>query len=101
MFPSNSSTLLLAAADLLERGPTIVVEGSLGEPRAQALAQTALAAPDPAITVLRLDRALWPEGAPGGRAPLGDAPAAIVCHGQTCSLPAREPDALMHLLAAM
>jgi hypothetical protein len=93
------SPLLLAAADVLERGPVVVVEGPLNEAGADALGRTALAAPDPAITVLRVDPALWPGGAPGGRGFLGDAPAAMACRGQTCSLPVKTPDALRDLLA--
>ena len=54
------SPLLLAAADMRERGGCVVVEGPLDDPRAMALAAAALAAPDPALTVLRLDRAVWP-----------------------------------------
>ena len=41
------SPLLLAAADLLERGGCVVIEGALDDPMAIALAKTALAAPDP------------------------------------------------------
>ena len=93
------SPLLLAAADFLERGGCVVVEGPLDDPGAATLARAALAAPDPAICVLRLDRALWPNGAPGGRPSLGAAPAAMLCRGQTCSLPVAAPDALKRLLA--
>ena len=91
--------LLLAAADLLERGAVVVVEGPLDDPDALALARTALAAADPAITVLRIDAALWPEGAPGSRSSLGVLPAAMACRGQTCSLPVNTSDALKDLLA--
>ena len=91
--------LMLAAADLLERGAVIVVEGPLDDPTAQALAAAALAAADPAISVLRLDRALWREGAPGGRPSLGASPAAMLCRGQTCSLPVGTPEALKALVA--
>ena len=78
---------------MLERGGCVVVEGPLDDPLAQALA-TALAAPDPAICVLRLDRALWPNGAPGGRPAPPMTPAAMVCRGQTCGLPVRDMEAL-------
>ena len=91
--------LLLAAADLLERGAVIVVEGPLADPRAAALGQVALAAADPAISVLRIDPALWPEGAPGARPIVGGEPAAMLCRRQTCSLPVKMPDALRELLA--
>jgi len=91
--------LLLAAADLLERGAVVLVEGPLGDPLAQALAQAALRAPDPAICVLRLDRALWPQGAPGGRPALSKTPAAMVCRGQTCGLPVSDVEGLQGELA--
>jgi uncharacterized protein YyaL (SSP411 family) len=91
--------LLLAAADLLERGAVVVVEGPLDAPLAQALARTALAAPDPAICVLRIDRAQWPNGAPGGRPAAPATPAAMLCVGQTCGLPVRDVLALQGRLA--
>ncbi len=86
--------LMLAAADMLERGGCVVVEGRLDDPLAQALARVALAAPDPAICVLRLDRALWTNGAPGGRPAPPMTPAATVCRGQACGLPVRDMEAL-------
>ncbi len=92
--------LLLAAADLLGRGAVVVVEGPLDDPLAQALAQVALAAPDPAICLLSLDRALWPDRAPGARPSLGAAPAAMVCRDGACSLPVQTPAGLRQLLAA-
>ncbi len=82
------SPLLLAAADILARGGCVVVEAPLADPFGLALTRTALAAPDPALTVLRLDRALWPAGAPGARPAPPSTPAAMVCRGQTCGLPA-------------
>ena len=88
------SPLLLAAADMRERGGCVVVEGPLDDPRAMALAAAALAAPDPALTVLRLDRALWPKGAPGGRPALPAIPAAMMCRGQVCGLPVRDAQGL-------
>ncbi|HEY1943572.1 MAG TPA: thioredoxin domain-containing protein [Roseiarcus sp.] len=90
--------VLLAAADLLERGAAIVVEGPLTDARGAALARVGLMATDPAISVLRIDPALWPEGPPGQRSPLGNTPGAMVCRGQTCSLPVTTPDALRELL---
>jgi len=92
------SPLLLAAADFLERGGCVVVEGPLADPLARDLARTALAAPDPALTVLRLDRALWPDGAPGGRPPPPAAPAAMMCRGQACGLPATTVEELLREL---
>jgi len=44
--------------------------------------------------VLRLDRALWPAGAPGGRPAPPSTPAAMFCREQTCGLPATTVEAL-------
>jgi hypothetical protein len=82
--------LLLGAADFLERGGCVVVEGPLDDPLAVALAEVALSAPDPALTVLRLDRSLWPHGAPGDRPALPETPAAMLCRGSVCGLPVRD-----------
>jgi len=91
--------LVLAAIDLLERGGEVVVEGRRDDPRAIALARAALAAADPTVVTLRLDPALWPAGAPGGRPPLPAQPAAMLCRGQVCSLPVADVAALRTLLA--
>ncbi len=91
--------LLLAAADMLERGGCAAIEGPLDDAQAQALAQAALAAPDPALVVLRLDRALWPHGAPGGRPAPPTIPAAMVCRRQTCGLPVSDVEGLRAELA--
>jgi uncharacterized protein YyaL (SSP411 family) len=93
------SPLLLAAIDLLERGGEVVVEGGRDDPLAIALARQALAAADPTIATLRLDPALWPEGAPGGRPRLPAQPAAMLCRGQVCSLPVADVAGLRALLA--
>ncbi len=92
------SPLLLAAIDRLERGGVVLVQGPLDDPGAKALAQVALAAPDPAICVLRIDPARWPHGPPGGRPPLAVAPAAMFCRGQTCTLPVTTAETLGRLL---
>ena len=94
----GGSPLLLLAADMLERGGSIVIDGPLADGRAQALAQTALAAPDPALVVLRLDRRLWPDGAPRADLPLASEPIALLCQGQTCSPPVTTPEALKALM---
>jgi uncharacterized protein YyaL (SSP411 family) len=88
------SPLLLAAADMLTRGGCILVEGRLDDPAAIALAEVALAAPDPVLTVLRLYRSLWPNGAPGDRPALPDTPAAMMCRGSVCGLPVRQAEGL-------
>jgi uncharacterized protein YyaL (SSP411 family) len=93
------SPLLLAAIDLIERGGEVVVEGRRDDPRAIALAHVALAAADPTIVTLRLDPALWPDGAPGGRRRLPAHPAAMLCRGHACSLPVADVAGLLGLLA--
>jgi uncharacterized protein YyaL (SSP411 family) len=93
------SPLMLAAIDLLERGGEVVVEGRRDDSRAIALAREALAAADPTIVTLRLDPALWPEGAPGGRPRLPAQPAAMLCRAQVCSLPVADVAELRTLLA--
>ena len=60
----GGSPLLLMGADMLERGGCVVVDGPLDDPLAKALATVALRAPDPSLTVLRLDRSRWPNGPP-------------------------------------
>jgi uncharacterized protein YyaL (SSP411 family) len=90
--------LLLMSADMLHRGGSIVIDGPLDDPRAKALAALALRTPDPSLTVLRLDRTLWPTGAPRSDLPAVLASAAMLCQGQTCSLPATTPEALAELL---
>ena len=64
----------------------------------QALAAVALSAPDPSLTVLRLDRRLWPNDPPRENLPPVSAPSAMLCRGQTCSLPVATPEALEALI---
>jgi uncharacterized protein len=93
------SPLLLLGADLLERGGAIVIDGPLGDPRAEALAEAALRAPDPSLTVLRLDRERWFGAPPRPDLPPSAEPAAMLCQGQTCSLPVTTVEALQGLLS--
>ena len=84
---------LLAAADLLEEGVELVVSGAADHPLARALAKVGLAAPDPAVTLLRppapekLSEAHPAHGKNAG--PAGAA--AYLCHHAACSLPITEP----------
>jgi uncharacterized protein YyaL (SSP411 family) len=87
-----NAPLLLAAYDTLTRGGCVVVEGD-------ALRAVALAHADPTLAVFPLDRALWPNGLPGGRPAPPAGPAAMMCRGQTCSLPVTDAAALVELLA--
>jgi uncharacterized protein YyaL (SSP411 family) len=94
----GGSPLLLMGADMLERGGAVVIDGPLDDAAAQALAAVALQAPDPSLTVLRLDRRLWPNGSPRDGLPRSAGPAAMLCQGQTCSLAVATPEALRTLL---
>jgi len=96
----GGSPLTLMSADALERGGSVVIDGPLDDSVAQALAAVALRAPDPSLTVLRLDRRLWPEGPPRADLPQAATPIAMLCQGQTCSLPVATPEALMKLMEA-
>jgi uncharacterized protein YyaL (SSP411 family) len=91
--------LTLMSADMLARGGSIVIDGPLDDPAAKALASAALRAPDPSLTVLRLDRASWPDGPPRADLPQATEPIAMLCQGQTCSLPVTTPEALTKLIA--
>jgi len=89
---------LLAAADLLEEGAVVVVAGPAGDPRTQALLATALAAPDPAVCVLR---AAGPQDVPPAHPAFGKTgphPAAHLCRAGVCGLPVTEPEILAALL---
>ncbi len=89
---------LLAAADLLEEGASVVIAGA--GPLADALAAAALAAPDPAVVVQRAaDAAALPPGHPAyGKTAGASGAAAFVCRRGTCSLPVSDPAALAAML---
>ncbi len=91
---------LLAAADLLEEGASVVVAGAPDHPLTDTLLRTALAAPDPAVSVLR---AFAPERLPPGHPAYGKRPgaagaAAFVCRRGACSRPVDDPAALATML---
>jgi uncharacterized protein YyaL (SSP411 family) len=50
--------------------------------------------------VLRLERSLWPNGSPRDDLPRAEAPIAMLCQGQTCSLPVTTPEELIGLMNA-
>ena len=77
-----------------------MIDGPLDDATAQALAAVALRAPDPSLTVLRLDHRLWSNGSPRDDLPRADEPIAMLCQGQTCSLPVTTPEALIGLMTA-
>ncbi len=94
-FPSM--TALLNAAELLADAVCITVIGRPGEARREALLRVAAEVGDPNLIVVPL--------APGAPLPEGYPPvkegitAAIVCSGQSCSLPLTTPDALREELS--
>jgi uncharacterized protein YyaL (SSP411 family) len=96
----GGSPLTLMSADMLARGGSVVVDGPLDDPAARALAAVALGAPDPSLSVLRLDRRRWPNGSPRDDLPRAKTPIAMLCQGQTCSLPVTTQEALKALIEA-
>jgi uncharacterized protein YyaL (SSP411 family) len=96
----GGSPLTLMSADMLARGGSVVVDGPLDDPAARALAAVALGAPDPSLSVLRLDRRLWPNGSPRDDLPRAETPIAMLCQRQTCSLPVTTQEALKALIEA-
>jgi hypothetical protein len=78
----------------------VVIAGDPTAEAAQRLLAVALAAPDPAVCVLRAphSEALPPQHPAFGKtAPSGGA-AAYLCRGGVCGLPLIEPDALAAVL---
>ena len=91
---------LLAAADLLEEGASVVIAG---EPAtAAALARAALSAPDPAIVVLRAaDTNALPSGHPAyGKTAGMHGATAYVCRRNVCGLPITDPAVLARTLGS-
>jgi hypothetical protein len=86
---------LLAAADLLEEAATVVIAGE-----SPALLATALAAPDPAVVVLRAtDTSTLPQDHPAFGKTAGPFGAvAYVCRRAVCGLPIADPPALAQAL---
>jgi uncharacterized protein len=89
---------LLAAADLLEEAATVVVAGE----SAPTLMAAALAAPDPAVVVLRArDLDALPSNHPAfGKSAGAGVAAAYVCRRQICGLPISDARTLASALAA-
>jgi uncharacterized protein len=87
---------LLAAADLLEEGASVVIAGS----DSAMLAEVALQAPDPAVIVLRAaDTGALPALHPAHGKTAGSGGAvAYVCRRATCGLPITDGGALVQAL---
>ncbi|UFN49725.1 thioredoxin domain-containing protein [Roseomonas sp. OT10] len=91
-------TTLLAAADLLVEGPSVVLAGPAEG--ARPLLAVALATPDPAVTVLQTATG---QDVPGshpaaGKGPVEGRAAAYVCQAGRCGLPVVRPEELARLL---
>jgi uncharacterized protein len=91
---------LLAAADLLEEGASVVIAGD--PVAAEPLLRAALAAPDPAVVVLRAPTsdALPQEHPAFGKTAGSTGAAAYVCRGNVCGLPVTGADGLAATLRA-
>jgi uncharacterized protein len=91
---------MLAAADLLEEGASVVVVGS--GPAAKALADAALRAPDPAVILIRAaDTGALAAGHPAYGKTAGSHDAVVyVCRRNICGLPIASAAALSRLIAA-
>jgi len=91
---------LLGAADLLEEAACVVVAGDPDDPRARALLTAALAAPDPAVVVVRAPStsALPPAHPAHGKAATAVGPAAYLCRRSVCGLPISDAGTLVGML---
>jgi uncharacterized protein YyaL (SSP411 family) len=89
----SAAPTLLAAADLLEQGATVVVAGPPSDPATDALLEVARAAPDPAVCVLfaPAPHAVPPLHPAHGKTTAGARPAAFLCRGGLCGLPITDP----------
>jgi hypothetical protein len=86
----SSMPTLLAAADALEEGASVVAAGGA------AFIGAALRSPDPAVVVVHAGTAALPPGHPAYGKPSG--PVAYVCRRNICGLPIGGPEALAQAL---
>jgi uncharacterized protein YyaL (SSP411 family) len=90
---------LLAAADLLQNGASVVVTGPAHHPLAGALLAVARRCADPAVAVLWTAGGDLPRTHPAHGKTVGPADAAAyLCRGETCGLPTDDPQELAQQL---
>jgi uncharacterized protein YyaL (SSP411 family) len=92
----GASPVLLAAADTLANAACVVITGG-----ADALAAAALAHPDPAVVVLRVDDPQSLGAAHPGYGKTAAGAAAYVCQAQTCAPPVADIAGLRRNLRAL
>ncbi len=85
---------LLVAADMLERGASVVVAGAPDDSGTAALLAAAHALPELGVTVQRAGDDLPPGHPAAGKGPVEGRAAAYVCRAGVCGLPVTEPGAL-------
>ena len=92
---------LLVAADMLERGASVVVAGAPGDPGTDALLAAAHAVPELGVTVQVAGDGLPPGHPAAGKGPVEGRAAAYVCRAGVCGLPVTEPAALRAALLSL
>ncbi len=97
---SAAARCFCSAADIMERGGAIVIDGPLADPRSIPRSpHVARRGSDPSLSpCCGWTGACWPTGLPRADLPRSAAPAAMLCQGQTCSLPVTTPEALAALI---
>ena len=87
----GGSPLLLMGADMLDARRLDRRRRAARRSRRRALAAVALAAPDPSLTVLRLDRRLWPNGSPRDGLPRLPSPPRCSARARPAACRSRRP----------